>query len=501
MATQIDPLIAAIVDENDNNSFTLPLPEAANGFNDDQKLTAPKFNAVARSAGRFANWLDQNSPRIELAQGAVTCRLSSTSLRYATGAGLSQPVLTEGHYYIDGRLVQHTLARCTARGQSPKLFIANRTTHLWIKADGTMRFEDVALGDPSAGALAGEYYEGEITTDATDVTQHIGPGDDFFSGGFEFDNQRNLCDAVTKYRGDTLRVLKEIGSSAYLRFEEEQDTSNTETIADNGWHLESYNGSARNLRLVQRVFATNWTAIDFGDILLGTVIESSRAMKITSNEGTLGNYALEVVSTVLTGKGSYFKTSRTPAATFEADSTGGVPICIVPRAAGFVVAAPVGSMLIGVDANSDLEYKDNNSVTRYVHATALARMAPGNAYTTTLSAIAANTLGASVNYPIVNGARYRISMSFRTGRAAGSTRDCTIVSTIGGINLPWNGHVVGLFQAGAASQLEHTWTSGEYIYTATTTATVAVLITLGPVNGAGNINIAYRSVYIEGPLD
>lgn len=502
MAVQTDPLRAALVDTNNNNSLALPLPEAANGFNDDQVLTAPKFNAVARAAGLFCNWLDQNSPRIELTNAAVTCRLSATGMRYTAGAGLQQPLATAGHYYIEGRLVQHTLDRCTARGQSPHLFNALRDHHLYLKSDASIRFEIVAVGSPTVGPLAGEYYNGFIRTDAANVVQHIGPGDAFFATGYAFDNQRNLIEAITVFRASALRIEKMSGGSAYLRFQEWGDMAPGNTVADNGWHFESYNAGASRLRLRQRYLTTDYTVIDFGHVSLGTQITVNYPVYISSAQPGAGTYAFSVESTDTLGKGSYFKTGRTAAATFEANSTGGVPVCLVPRAGSFTAGAANGSIQIeNTSGFGDFQFKDANGVTRWAHATALARRASANAYTVTLSAIAVNTLGASVNFDIVSGARYRVSMGARMGRVAASTRDCTIVSTIGGVNMPWNGHTVALFQAGAASQLETTYHTGEYIWTAGATGNLSVVLTLGPINGAGNINIAYRWVYIEGPLD
>lgn len=181
MALETDPIDYADVDSAGTHSAALPLAEAVNGFGA-VVLTKEKFNALMRNASRWKRWLDQGRVPTPQAQGASTCRLSTTAFSFAAGGGLNKVVNVDTHYLIQGSYVSLSVARLAANIVS---FTATATkdTHFYITPAGVITWDVVTIGVAAAPPV-GTVHLHTFRTDGTDVTSQTTPA--------AFTAQRNL---------------------------------------------------------------------------------------------------------------------------------------------------------------------------------------------------------------------------------------------------------------------------------------------------------------------
>lgn len=233
-----------------------------------------------------------------------------------------------------------------------------------------------------------------------------------------------------------------------------------------------------------------------GTIWHGTVDSTSSGVPfVISNDGT-GDTA-QFYSNRLGGTvGVYMEAQRGVCLTLNAIGPLGTSLRLIPRAGA---AATSGALWIENTENW-INYYDTTPTRKRVWASSSGFVLSPNAFTTGTSTIAATTTVQTFNYTFTAGQRYRITMSCRLGRAAGSTQNATIGASVGGVNLDYNGHTVQLFQAGAAGQLEQTWI-GDCVFTAGVSGLLAVQLQITPAGGAGSVNVAQRSIVVAGGHD
>jgi hypothetical protein len=367
-----------------------------------------------------------------------------------------------------------------------------------VAADGTVTVSVVFLATPPAPP-AGTWHLHTVDTDATGITAET-PGADFITPGTYLTNALFLgvsswAAAGFKVSGGNLTLDKTSAGSQRLDFTVSGDTAQ-------GWRLE--HTVTEGLRVLEAVpkggGGTPTVVLDLGAPGFPVApVTVHRPLYVESAETPGGTNALRVVSTDTIGPGSSMETNRTATLTLNASGVGGTPLVLVPRNNGFGGGAALGSMLIGNDAASNLEFKDNNAVTRVAWATKT-----GQSLASSYSATAVNNFAGataySLNYTFVSGQRYLIRMRARVGRHTGSTRDANFLATVGGVSLAFTNNTVSLFQAGAAGQIEATW-SDEAVFTAGVSGTLAVQFTVSPVNGAGNLNMNWRGIVVLGHFD
>lgn len=171
MTIQTDPIDYCFVDENESNQAALPLAEASNGFVDEQELPADKFNTIARSAAAWSRYHDQGKLPVEQAVGTTSCRLSDELFEYTSVPGLTQSLVDDSYYLINGRFVPLTADRITGAGIAnilTRTFAASKDTHFYLRADGDIQVSEVAVATPPS-APAGYVWLRTVTTNGTDV--------------------------------------------------------------------------------------------------------------------------------------------------------------------------------------------------------------------------------------------------------------------------------------------------------------------------------------------
>jgi hypothetical protein len=502
MTLATDPIDYAEVDKNDSNSSPLPLPQAFTGWADGDFYLAADQNALHQNGARWKAWLDQTrAPSTELGY-RTTFRTSAHAFQYPLGPGLvGRIVQFDSHVIVAGTYVSLTLARLAYRQPTihTHTFTANSTEHFYIATDGTITSSVVALGTPPAPPV------GLVTlvshdTNGTSITAT--------TVAAAFLDQKTICDAPSFFTaavtaqsslsvtGGNLTIDKPDALARRLAFTNSAD-------AAQGWQLE--HTATENLRFRELVpkggGGTATTVLDLGAPGTPTTPATfSRPLAISSAETLTGIAALAVLSTNFQGPGSTMQTDRTATLTLNATGTGGVPLVLVPRPIGFTGGTVVGAIQINDDAASNLEYKDNNGNKRTTWATKGGGLSLDSSYSATAVNNFAVAQNYSFNYAFVSGQRYRVRMGVRVGRAAGSTRDAQISCTVGGVSLVYSGQTVFLFQAGGATQLEALFAE-EAVFVAGVTGTLAVQLTVSPVNGAGNLNLNYRGLLVEGHYD
>lgn len=496
-----DPIDYAEVDSAGGNSAALPLAQSINGWNGGDFLEHDKLNAVMGNAAEWKRWLDQTRPPGEQLGYSSTFRTSVGEFRYGVAAGLAdRPVLVDSHYVVEGRYVPLTLDRL--QRYSPTIntytFTATSTHHFYVDGGGVVEAVVKALGTPPEPGV-GQVWLYSADTDATEVVSEVA-GDDFTtplvrnSAQYEHAGPVTIRSSLT-VDGGNVTIDKADGGSR--RVELSVDNDNTR-----GWRVN--HTSAERLQLQEMLpaggggSATTILDLGAGPLTAATAAASLvRPLAITSAETSGGLPALAIVCSDLLGPGATISVQRTQALTLTASGTGGVPLVLVPRSPGFVGGAPVGSIEIGDDAASHLQFKDANGVTRTAWATEGGAEVDDAFTLANVDNFAGATVAQSFNYSFVNGRSYLVRMACRVGRAAGSTRDALFTCTVGGAALAYSGQVVQLFQAGAASQLEARF-EGEVLFTATSTATLAVQLLVTPSGGAGNLNIGARHCRVLG---
>lgn len=194
--------------------------------------------------------------------------------------------------------------------------------------------------------------------------------------------------------------------------------------------------------------------------------------------------------------GVYMQSQRGVCLTLDAQGPLATTLRMIPRA---VAAAATGATWI--DSTSGwVEFYDQTTTRKRVWSSSAGITMSPSTYTAATATFAGTQVVQSLNFTFVSGQRYRITMCCRLGRAAGSTRDAQISAQVGGVGLNYSGQQVLLFQAGAAGQLETSWI-GDDVFTAGVSGTLAVTLSVTPINGAGSVNAAQRSIVIVGAYD
>lgn len=194
--------------------------------------------------------------------------------------------------------------------------------------------------------------------------------------------------------------------------------------------------------------------------------------------------------------GVYMQSQRGVCVTLDAQGPLATSLRMIPRG---VAAAATGAMWID-STEGWLEFFDQTTTRKRVWSSSAGITMSPSTYTAAVTSIVGTTVIQSLNFTFVAGQRYRVTMSARLGRAAGSTRDANIAAQINGVGLNYSGQTVFLFQAGGATQTEQVWI-GDDVYTAPASGTFPVTLSVTPVNGAGNLNASQRSIVIVGAYD
>lgn len=502
MTIATDPIDRAEIDSAGGNSAALPLAQAINGWNGGDFLEHDKLNAVMRSAALWKLWLDQTRADHRQLGYSGSFRGSATVFSYGgVGPGLARAVVDDSHLVVLGLYVPLTLARLAyyQPGVANYVFTASMTHHFYVAADGAITVSVVALGTPAAPPVGTETLL-SVDTNATDVTAET-QGPSFAAQLVVNESPQQIDSTLTVNGAATINAPLTVTNGNVTIDKTEAGAREVRLIvagdSTRGWRIR-HDGSER-LQVQEMIGGVATTILDLGT----SAATASLVRQLLISNSSTSVKAFRVDMSVLDAEGVEITNAggSKPAVTITAAGSS-VPLVLSPvPLAAFAGGDPVGSIKIDNSASSLLKYKDNNGDTRTVWATKGGGLSLGSAYTAAnVNNFAVGTVGQTFNYSFVAGQRYRVAMRCKVGRAAGSTRDALFTCTVGGVALVFDGWTEPLLAPGAAGYLEKAW-SDEAIFTAGVTGSLAVTFIVTPVNGAGNLNMGYRGVVVQGHFD
>lgn len=477
MTIQAKPAIYYFVDELGSNQHPDPanMPPNTNGYSDGDIPPAKEYNTYGRGAGLWHRWLDQNAllGQALLSQPDALFSAFPARVAYTTGGTLTQTLSSGGYYYVKGRIVDATVARLTALSPtlSPYAFAPNRWTHFYLKADGEVVVEAVAI-NTAATPDGTRIWVGTAKSNGVTVTA--------WEDGLQ----------------EPPRVGRAWGFEQGLRIHnQDQDTRDLAFYMEGSyqWRIR-HTGDFGNTTLKVDDDAT--TVWNFGN---GTTPQSfGRRISTTFDPGggnTLmflrHNGAGGVTVSLVANQGTALKLESTVGGT-------GTPLVLVPHAS-VTTANEVGTMHPEWGGKGDMMYRDIFGAVRRMWATQ-----NGITYDSgPVNSIDVITGSVELVNRVVSmgaGRKYWIFMHCRVGRTAGSTRNVQFTGTAAGQNLWWSPHTVKLFQGGAAGELEHTFFILA-LFTSPAPAPMNVILRATPTGGAGDLNVAHYGVHVFGALD
>jgi hypothetical protein len=169
MSVRDRPLGYGLIDQAYANQATTDreLPMATGGWPEGSTPRAVECNHSFSRYGNWAQFFDQRTPLTPLFFGTLSSRTSVFSFTFDTGAGLLGTVQDDSSYVVVGYTVDLSLAVLASYGIDTWLFAATKDTHVYVHADGTVRFSAVTIGVlPSP--TADELHLGTMLTNATD---------------------------------------------------------------------------------------------------------------------------------------------------------------------------------------------------------------------------------------------------------------------------------------------------------------------------------------------
>lgn len=479
MTVQTKPAIYYFLDELGSNQHPDPanMPQALNGYHDEDIPLAREYNTYGRGAGLWHRWLDQNALTTAATLSSFDALLTQGRVVYSFGGGTLTHTMTGGGYYlVKGKIVDATLVRFQALGLTPKAFTASRWTHFYLKADGEVVVEVVMPGVAA-------------TPDGTRI--HVGTAK---ANGVQ----------VTAWEDgvrEPPRVWPVWGFEQGLRIHNlDQDVRGLEFYMEGSqaWRLKHYGDFGNTTLAVETDTGGGYTPIfSFGNTT--TPMSFTRRISSTFNSGT--DPLVFLTQTAANSRTMHLKLTGAGGTVLKLENAGGTgsPLVLVPKSA-VTVADEIGSMHPEFGSRGDMMYRDVNGDVRRFWATAMGIrydsapvVGPGSI------AVSTNVFSSSMSF--TNGRKYWVFAHVRLGRPAGSTRDASVTGTIGGANMWWSPHTVQLFQGGGAPwQFEQSF-SMVALWTANVPAPLSIVLNVTPVNGAGNVFWGYAAMHVFGALD
>lgn len=490
MAPRARPSGYGDVDLNGTNQYTSPvLPESLNGFPDGDKPPAKKHNTLFRQYGGWNAHLDATAARATTLYTG-NARLTAQPFAYTVGGGLTQSVVGDSAYIIDGHYVDLPVSRLAALGLSPRTFQPLKWTHFYVSGDG-----DIIVDEQNSGVAgsppAGYKMLGTAKSSGLNVTT-------FDSADAAFSNRGAESPLWMKFPRLTLAdnldgtTLSVAGMSAVAPVVFVTNTGNAACLQVNAatgdgiYVLATDTGTGIVVSMSDKASGPG--------MLVASADGATGVPLVINNDSSTRTAEFNSTKTGSTN-GVYMSSQRGVVLEIDAIGPLATPLIIHPTG-----APAAGAGKIWIDSTDDtINFYDDTTTRKRVWATQHG-MARGSAYIASTMTIAATTVIASFNMAIVAGCTYKVMAAAAFGRPAGSTRDVQISCTIGGTPTPFSGEVVQLFESGAAGQLEQKWVSFGY-FTAASSGTIACVLQVTPINGSGNIHAGQRTLVVEGAYD